>query len=316
LPKRLVILGAGSIGSELGQAFNRLGSTVTLIDGAERILPREDESASKYLTHRLTFEGIEVVTSAKVERIETNSQGEGWIRFDSPDGKGVRIKFDRILIAIGRSPRTSGLGLENAGVKIGDQKFIITNKSLRTTNRNIWAAGDITGHPQFTHVAGIHGSTAASNAILGLSRKAEVGVIPRVTFTDPEIAAVGISTSVENSNLRVFERSNYEVDRAIIESQQQGTTKIVVDAKGRIVGGMCVGPRAGEALAEITLAIRMGIRTRDLAATVHPYPTYGDALWNIAISDVRNQLKSPTIKFALNTLKKLALLRENLYRSN
>lgn len=309
LPERLVILGAGSIGTELGQAFNRLGSHVTLIDGAERILPREDEDASRLLHDRLRSEGIAIVTSAKVERIETNSVGKGQIIFDSATEKDVHINFDRILIAIGRSPRTSGIGLDNAKVKLDDRKFVVTSAALRTTNSNIWAAGDITGHPQFTHVAGIHASTAASNAILGLSRKAEL-LIPRVTFTDPEIAAVGVSTKNDNPAFKVLERSNADVDRAVTESKKQGVTKIVIDSKGRVVGGMSVGPRAGEVLAEITLAIRMGMKTRDIAATVHPYPTYGDGFWNIAITDVRSQLDSSRVKFALNTLRRLSKLKD------
>ena len=312
LPTKLVIVGAGSIGCELGQAFNRLGSEVTLIDSAGRILPREDESATKILTNQFTSEGIKILTSAKVLSIETDALGQGHILFDTLKVEGENIAFDRILIAIGRSPRTTGLGLENAGVEISKQGFVITSKSLRTTNRNIWAAGDITGHPQFTHVAGIHGSTAASNAVLGLSRKAETSTIPRVTFTDPEVAAVGLSTSENNPKLRILERPNSEVDRAITDSSQNGTTKIVVDSKGRIVGGMTVGPRAGEILAEITLAVRLGLKTRDLASTIHPYPTYGDGLWNIAIADFRNQLSAPNMKFVIKILRGIAKFKSIL----
>lgn len=312
LPTKLVIVGAGSIGCELGQAFNRLGSEVTLIDSAGRILPREDESASRFLTNQLTSEGIKILTSAKVQRIETDALGQGHILFDIPNIEGENIAFDRILIAIGRSPRTTGLGLDNAGVEISKQGFVVTSKSLRTTNRNIWAAGDITGHPQFTHVAGIHASTAASNAVLGLSRKAETSTIPRVTFTDPEVAAVGLSTTENNPKFRILERPNSEVDRAITESRQNGTTKIVVDSKGRIVGGMTVGPRAGEILAEITLAMRLGLKTRDLASTIHPYPTYGDGLWNIAIADFRNQLSAPNMKFVIKILREIAKFKSIL----
>lgn len=309
LPKRLVVLGAGSIGSELGQAFNRLGSQVTLIDGASRILPREDEDASKILNHRLSEEGISIITSAKVKSIGTNSCGAGRIIFDSTDEINSSIDFDRILISIGRSPRTSGLNLEKAGVVLNDRKFVVTSPSLRTTNPNIWAAGDMTGHPQFTHVAGVHGSTAATNAILGISRKAEL-LIPRVTFTDPEIAAVGEGTNNAAKSLKVLQRSNADVDRAITESQQSGITKIVIDSKGRMVGGLTIGPRAGEVLAEITLAIRMGLKTRDIASTIHPYPTYGDGFWNLAVADVRDQLSSPRLKFALNSLRRLSKLKD------
>lgn len=309
LPAKLAVIGSGSIGCELGQAFSRLGSEVTLFDSAERILPREDENASALLTKQLVSDGVKIVTSAKITSIKTNELGKGRISFSTPGGDEATIGFERVLVAIGRSPRTKHLGLEKAGVDRTHHGFVVTSESLRTTNPNIWAAGDVTVHPQFTHIAGIHGSTAASNAILGLSRKAEAAVIPRVTFTDPEIAAVGMPTNSNDPKMRTLERSNREVDRAITESRQDGTTKIVLDSKGRIVGGMTVGPRAGESLAEITLAIRMGLKMKDLASTIHPYPTYGDGLWNIAIADVRNQLAAPKIKFALNLLRKLAKFR-------
>ena len=313
LPKKLIIVGAGSIGCELGQAFSRLGSEVTLIDGAERILPREDPLAAQYLSNHFAREGIKVITSAKVKSVESAADGSGVLSLDAPTLGETTISFDRILIAIGRSPRTSNLGLDNAGVKQTKQGFVAINDSLQTTNKNIYAAGDITGHPQFTHVAGVHGSTAGSNAILGLRRKAEVSVIPRVTFTDPEIAAVGISTISGDSRLRILERTNHEVDRAIAESRQDGTTKLVVDSKGRIVGGLCIGPRAGESLAEITLAIRLGLTTRQLSSTMHPYPTYGDGLWNIAIADLRTQLQAPRINFVLGLLRKLSTLRAHRF---
>lgn len=316
LPKKLVVLGAGSIGSELGQAFSRLGSQVTLIDGAARILPREDEDASKILSHHLSAEGVSLFTSAKVKRIETDAAGKGQIIFDSLDELDYRVDFDRILISIGRSPRTSGFNLDKAQVELDDRKFVVMSPSLRTTNPNIWAAGDVTGHPQFTHVAGVHGSAAASNAILGISRKAEL-LIPRVTFTDPEIAAVGEVTNSTTRSLRVLQRSNADVDRAITDSQQSGFTKIVLDPKGRVVGGLSVGPRAGEVLAEITLAIRLGLKTRDIASTIHPYPTYGDGFWNLAIADVRDQLSSPKLKFALNSLRRFSRIKDlTLSRGN
>ena len=314
LPEKLVVLGAGSIGCELGQAFSRLGAQVTLIEGAERILPREDESAAELLEDRLTSEGITIRTLAKVNGVETDLHGAGQILFDSPAFGVEKIAFDRILIAIGRTPRTSGLGLEKAGVEISPHGFVVTSKSLRTTNRSIWAAGDVTGNPQFTHVAGVHGSVASSNALLGINRKAELTTIPRVTYTDPEIAAVGVATTTKNPKLRVLEYHNNEVDRAITDSKKDGMTKLVVDAKGRIVGGLAVGPRGGEVLSEITLAVRMGLTTRNLAATIHPYPTYADGIWNIAVADIRNQLQEPRMQFALKVLKKIQRLKDIPHR--
>lgn len=313
LPRRLVVLGAGSIGCELGQAFARLGSDVTLVDGADRILPREDPEAASAVARSLEHDGVEVLTGRDAETILPNATGHvgsseanGHGAFPNVNGHGgeiiighgleeTRVEFDQLLVAVGRLPRTKDLGLDNVGVELDGRGFVRVSPSMRTTNNRIWAAGDLTDHPQFTHTAGVNGSLAASNAVLGLRRKADSAAVPRVTFTDPEIAAVGHSTAATSTaEFSVLSHEHDAVDRAIAEQDTGGFTRLAIDRKGRILGGTIVGPRAGESVSELTLAVRLGLRTKDIANTIHPYPTFSDGIWMAAIEDVRRRLQQPT----------------------
>lgn len=286
LPTRLLVLGGGSIGCEMAQAFARLGSHVTLVESAQRLLPHEDPAASTILTAALTAEGITVLTGADALSINGT-------RLTLADGQDV--EFDRLLIAAGRTPRTDGIGLEDAGIVLEDNGNVRVDDFLRTTNGRVFAAGDLTGHPQFTHTAGVHGSIAAGNAVLGLRRRVDKNSEPRVTFTDPEIAAVGITphTAERIDGLRVETIAHTHLDRAIAEARTDGLTSLVLDGKHRIVGASIIGPRAGETIGEIALAVKHGLRTRDLVAVTHPYPTYNDGPWNAAIADVRSRLAQP-----------------------
>ncbi|WP_317533265.1 dihydrolipoyl dehydrogenase family protein [Rhodococcus cerastii] len=296
LPQRLMIVGAGSVGCEMAQAFSRLGSDVTLVGRSDTILPREHPKASSILTQALTDEGVRVLTSTSVVRIADGS---------AVTDTGVEIQFDRVLIATGRTPRTSSIGLDTAGVEVENNGFVQVDEHLRTTNPRIWAAGDLTGHPQFTHTAGVHGSLAASNAAFGLSRTVSTTGTPRVTFTDPEIASAGIDVrTAKERGLRLQVLDHHHVDRAVTEKATNGSTTLVLDAKRRIVGACVVGPRAGETIGELIIAIEQGLRTRDLAGTTHPYPTYNDGPWNAAIADVKAQLGSPVISRAVGALAK------------
>lgn len=300
-PERLVVLGGGTIGCELGQAFARLGSTVTVVEAAGRILGTEDPDAARFVADALTRDGATVLTGTPVAAVEGA---------DVVLGDGRRITADRVLVAVGRHPDTRVLGLAAAGVDTGDAGFVTVDAHLRTTNPRIWAAGDVTGHPQFTHVAGAHASTAASNAVLGLRRAAEVTAVPRVTFTSPEVASVGVAAGKRGTTTRTVHHD--EIDRAIAEDRTAGFTRLVLDRRGRVVGATVVGARAGEALAELTLAVRRGLRARDLAGVVHPYPTWGDGPWNAAVAEVRAQLSGPVAGRAVRALA--ALRRRRLDR--
>lgn len=301
LPAELVVLGGGSIGCELGQAFARLGSRVSVVEGAPRILPREDPLAAAELARALVEDGVEVHTGSGVARVEPTGPGSGVLHLEG----GQQVPFSCLLVAVGRAPRTKDIGLGAAGVEVDDRGFVVVDDLLRTTNPRIWAAGDLTGHPQFTHAAGVHASLAVSNAILGVRRKVDLTAVPRVTFTDPEIAAVGLETDRVADGLRTIDWSHSHVDRAVAEGAFGGFARLVIDKRGRVLGATVVGPRAGETLGELTLAITRGLTTRDLAGVTHAYPTYNDGPWNAAISDVQDQLERPATQRALRALARV-----------
>lgn len=286
LPARLLVLGGGAIGCELGQAFARLGSQVTIVEGEPNLLPREDSYASGLLLAALAADRISIGNGARLESVEPVENGF-LARFEH----GSTVPFDRVLVAVGRSPVTDRLGLDQACVVTDQRGFVRVDGQLRTSNPRIYAAGDVTGHPQFTHVAGVHGSVAATNAVLGLRRRAETTVVPRVTFTQPEVASVGVNPDQAGRHgLTVRTVHHDELDRARTEDASRGVTRLVLDRRGRLVGASIVSPRAGESLAELVLAVKRGLRARDLAATIHAYPTYGDGPWKAAIADVQQRL--------------------------
>ncbi|MDQ6754518.1 MAG: FAD-dependent oxidoreductase [Actinomycetota bacterium] len=289
LPGRLAIVGGGPIACEIGQAFARLGSAVTLIVRS-RILPKEDPDAADLVREAMTSDGVRVLENTTVEDAVTTDGGSR-IRL----GDGAVIEADTVLLATGRTPRTAGVGLERIGVSLDKDGQVITDTRMMTSNPLIWAAGDVTANPQFTHLAGVHASVAASNAVLGLKRHVS-DTVPRVTFTSPEVAAVGLTTADTRQQHRARTVRHTHVDRAVTEDMTDGFTRLIVDRRGRILGGTIVGPRAGESLAELTLAVRKGLTTSDIAGTTHPYPTYSDGVWNAAVADVRERLASPVVR--------------------
>ncbi len=285
LPGRLAVVGGGSSGCELAQAFARLGVRVTLVEAGDRVLPGEDPDAAELVAAALRRDGVDVRTGSAPVRVTGDGRGA---RLQLADGSAVDV--ERVLVVVGRSPRTGGLGLDAAGVAVDGRGFVGVDGTLRTSNPRIWAAGDVTGHPAYTHVAGVHGSTAAINAVLGLRRRIDLSAVPRVTFTRPEVAAVGVPTADPGPGLRVHTQPLSKADRAIAEQSTAGFTRLVVDARHRVRGATVVGPRAGEALTELTLAVARGLTTAHLTAAMHPYPTYADPQWNAAIDDVRARL--------------------------
>ena len=302
LPGRMVVVGGGPIGCELGQAFARLGSRVVIVARSE-ILPKEDRDAAALVRHSLLADGVQVVENAGADRVSAHADGHSTVH--TSDGQA--FDADVVLVAAGRKPRTDGLGLEAAGVECDDAGHVVVDPGMRSTNPAIWAAGDVTPRPEFTHLAGVHGSTAASNAVLGL-RRAVSDTVPRVTYTSPELAAVGVTEPAAKGHTTSTIRHD-DADRAVTEQHTAGMTRIVVDKHGRILGGTIVGPRAGESLAELTLAVEQGLRTRELAGVTHPYPTYNDALWNAAIAHAGSGLDSPVAGAAVK-----ALVRVNRWR--
>lgn len=306
LPRRLVIIGGGPIACELGQAFARLGSDVVMLVRS-RILPKEDPDAADVVRSALVQDGVRIVEDSTIEEVSTvggqAGAGESQVRLD--DGRS--FPADTVLVAAGRRARVAGLGLERVGVDVDDAGQVRVDATMRTSNPAVWAAGDVTQHPDFTHLAGVYASTAASNAVLGVSRSVST-IVPRVTYTSPEVAAVGV-TSVGSARRRVVTMQHSYTDRAITEGHENGFTRLVVDRRGRILGGTIVGPRAGETMGELSLAVQRKLTTRDLAGVIHPYPTFNDALWNAAVRDARSTLEKPLVRALMAALVRLTRWR-------
>ncbi|KNE84291.1 MULTISPECIES: dihydrolipoyl dehydrogenase family protein [Streptomyces] len=284
LPRRLVVLGGGPLGCELAQAFARLGSRVTLVEAVERLVPGEEPHASRVLRDRLEAEGVTVLTGYRAERVDGGAV----------HGPGGPLPYDALLAVTGRRANTGGLGLAAAGVEPTGTGHVRTDGRLRTTNHRIYAAGDVTGRSAFTHLAGTQGAAAATDALLGVRRPVDHRAVPRVTYTDPEIARVGI-TSAEaretyGDTARVHTLENDRLDRAVAEGRTEGFTTLVLGPRGRIVGATVVSPRAGETIAHLAAAVRLGWTTSDYARTVHPYPTYADGPWHAALAGVHARL--------------------------
>ncbi len=281
LPKNLVIVGGGPIGCELAQAFARLGSKVSLVQKDARLLPREDADASKIIADRFASEGIEVVSNCEAIRVEGDKAGG--ILVGRRDGKELHFAFDRLLLALGRKPNVSGFGLEALGVEIDPRGTIRNDALLRTNFPNIFVAGDVAGPYQFTHVASHQAWYAALNALLApfWSFKVNYRVIPWATFTDPEVARVGLSETEARAQGIEVEVTRYnldDLDRAITDAADHGYVKILTaPGKDRILGATIVGEHAGDLLAEFVLAMKHGIGLNKLLGTIHVYPTLGEA---------------------------------------
>lgn len=302
LPERLTVLGGGTIGCELGQAFARLGAKVTVVETAPRVLVDEDAEASAVVAAALREDEVDVRTGVSATKARAAAGGGGHLELSD----GSTVAFDRLLVAVGRTPGTAGLGLGQVGVELDDSGHVRVDDHLRTAVPTIWAAGDVTPRPKLTHVAGVDGSVAALNALLGLRRTVDQ-TVPRVTFTSPEVAAVGVSVAAaqQDRRLRVVVKRHRHVDRAIAEGETAGFAKLVVDRRGRLQGAVVVGPRAGETLGELTLAVRQRLTVSDLTGTMHAYPTFNDGPWNAAIDHYRGSLQSPMVGRALRVVSGL-----------
>jgi pyruvate/2-oxoglutarate dehydrogenase complex dihydrolipoamide dehydrogenase (E3) component/uncharacterized membrane protein YdjX (TVP38/TMEM64 family) len=280
-PQRLVVLGGGPIGSEMTQAFTRLGCQVTQVEMAERIMSREDPEVSAFIKQRFADEGAKVLT-AHTAREVIIAAGEKVLICDHA-GEQVRVPFDQILVAVGRKPNIKGFGLEDLGVKISSRGTLETDALLRTNYPNILCAGDVAGPYQFTHTAGHQAWYAAVNALFGdfKSFKVDYRVIPWATFTDPEVARVGLSETEARAQGLAFEVTRYgldDLDRAIAEGETAGWVKIITrKGSDKILGVTIVGSHAGDLLAEYVLAMKQGIGLNKILGTIHTYPTLAEA---------------------------------------
>ena len=278
-PERLVVLGGGPIGCELAQSFARLGSGVTQIEMAPRIMIREDEEVSELARAALAADGVEVLTGHKAMRCE--KEGERKYIVVEHDGESRRIEFDALICAVGRSARLKGFGLEELGIPA--QRTVTTNDYLETLCPNIYAAGDVAGPYQFTHTAAHQAWYAAVNALFGDFKrfKADYSVIPWSTFIDPEVARVGLNEQEAREQGIAHEVTRYgidDLDRAIADGSAYGFVKVLtVPGRDKILGVTIVGEHAGDLLAEFVLAMKHGLGLNKILGTIHIYPTLAEA---------------------------------------
>ena len=290
-PERLLVLGGGPIGCELGQAFARLGSSVTILQRAAQLLEREDEDVAACLRERLESEGVVIRTSAPVGRVE---RAAGGLRIRLETASSAAVEGDAVLVAAGRVPNVEGLDLETAGVAF-TKKGITVDSSMRTSQKHIFAAGDVVGGLAFTHAADAHARTIARNILLpAFPAKFDVTAIPWCTFTDPEVARVGLSERDARARgiaIDVFAERIEEVDRAVVEGEEAGFAKVLT-AKGtdRILGAAIVAERAGDLIAELVLALKAGVGLAKISGTVHSYPTSGEIVRKLADKQQKSRL--------------------------
>ena len=281
LPQRLVVLGGGPIGCELAQCFARFGSKVSIVEMAPRLLPREDADAAAEVTAGFESEGLRIATAHTALRVE--AEGAGGVLVCEHAGSEVRLPFDRLLLALGRKANVEGFGLQELGVAIGPRGTIEADGLLRTNFPNIHVCGDVGGPYQFTHVAAHQAWYAAVNALLApfWSFAADYRVIPWATFTDPEVARVGLSEDEARERGIAVEVTKYgidDLDRAIADGSDHGFVKVLTEpGKDRILGATIVGAHAGELIAEFVLAMKHGIGLNKLLGTIHIYPTMNEA---------------------------------------
>ena len=279
IPKRLVVLGGGPIGCELAQSFARLGSVVSQIEMAPRILIREDEEVSSFAQKALTADGVQVMTSHKALRFE-NANGVKTLIVEH-SGTEKRIEYDEVICAVGRIARLKGYGLEDLGIPT--QRTVDTNEYLETIYPNIYAAGDVAGPYQFTHTASHQAWYAAVNALFGTFKKfkADYRIIPAATFIDPEVARVGLNELEAKAQNIAYEVTKYgidDLDRAIADSEAHGFIKVLtVPGKDSILGVTIVGVHAGDLLAEYVLAMKYGLGLNKILGTIHTYPTLAES---------------------------------------
>lgn len=277
LPESMIILGGGPIGVEMAQAFCRLGTRVTLIQRSGQILPREDRDMSEEVMSILESEGV--VFHLNTTALSVKNLGrEREIQLKNEEGNSFSLRAEEILIAAGRVANTEGLGLENAGVE-HDPKGIHVDQRLRTARKHIFAAGDVIGDYQFTHAAGYEGGVVVSNAVFHLPRKTDYTLLPWCTYTDPELASIGMnekSARAAGVDYSVWTAAFRDNDRSLAEGRGEGRIKMILGRDDKPIGVQILGGRAGELIGEWVAVLNGKVRLSKLATAVHPYPTLGE----------------------------------------
>jgi len=306
LPQHLIVMGGGPIGVELAHAFRRLGAEVTVLERST-ILPRDEPEAVALLRRHLLEEGVAIEEGAQVAAIHPGAEGAGVeVEFDQ-GGERRTLRGSHLMVAAGRQPNIEEIGLDAAGVAF-TPRGITVDAGLRTSNRRIFALGDVAGGPQFTHVAGYHAGIVIRRALFGLPAKVDYSALPWVTYTDPELAHVGMSEAdarLAGEAVTVLTEKLSGNDRAQAERAQEGLAKIVLGARGRILGATILAPRAGEMIGLWGLAIQKKLKIGDVAQMMAPYPTMSEISKRAAGGFYTPSLFSSRTRFAVGLIQKV-----------
>ncbi len=274
LPEKLAIVGGGPIGSEMAQAFSRLGSDVTIFEHSNRILSKEDEVFSQRVAQIFEKEGITIYTGARVEEVSSDDRV---LVTAECSGEGVEERFDEILIATGQRPNVRGLNLDKAGIEVDDRGSIEVDKYMRTSQKHIFACGDVVGPYQFTHMAEHEAKTIVWNLFFPFKREVDYSVVPWTTFIDPELAHVGMSAEDgRKKGFDVYTLEGSKVDRFLTESYDEGLAQVVIK-DGFLKGATLLLPNAGEVIHEFILAVKESMKVKDVSQMIHVYPTVSQA---------------------------------------
>ncbi|NNK84850.1 MAG: FAD-dependent oxidoreductase [Desulfobacterales bacterium] len=300
LPKSMIILGGGPIGIEMGQAFCRLGTKVSIINRENQILEKEDKDMADEVMNVMRSEGAEFYLNASIEATrEVGSDKE--VIITNKDGKTSSLKAESMLVALGRSANVDGLGLEDIGVEFNPRGIKVDNR-LKTNHKHIYAAGDVTGGYQFTHAAGYEGSIVISNAILHLPRKTDYTFLPWCTYTDPELASIGMnekSAKAAGIEYSLWTEAFKDNDRSLAEGERIGKIKMILDNKEKPLGVQILGPNAGELISEWVAVLNGKVKLSTLASAVHPYPTLGEINKRVAGTFFSPKIFSEKVKKGL-----------------
>lgn len=305
LPETFLVMGGGPIGTEIGQSFSRLGSKVTIVSSTPHICPKEDAEVAAVLVKKLRKEGVTILDNARATKVE-KKDGKKVVTVEIKGGGTQTVAVDEILVATGRRPNIEGLNLEAAGV-VHDKKGIKTDAKCRTNVPSIWAIGDVAGPYSFTHWAGYQAGVVLRNTLSPVALSScDYDNLPWTTFTEPEIAHVGLNeTTAKEKGVphRVFTAPFDKNDRAVCDGEHEDYfAKVVADPKGKILGATIVHPHAGDLLAELVLAKKWGLSLGQVAGTIHAYPTLSE----ISAALGREYMKTALTPSRLSTLKKLA----------
>ncbi len=277
LPKSMIILGGGPIGSEMSQAFCRLGTQVAVVSRGPQILAKEDPDLADAVQEVLMSEGVEFYLNSTIEEV-SDLGGEIEVKIKTAQGSMISLKAEKILVALGRGANTEDLGLEDIGIKF-DRRGINVDHRLRTNLKHIYAAGDVNGSFQFTHAAGYEGGIVVSNAIFHLPRKVDYSFLPWCTYTDPPLGSIGMNekrAAAAGIDYQVWIEEFKDNDRSLAEGESIGKIKMILDEKEKPIGVQILGPNAGDLLGEWVAVLNGKVKLSTLAAAVHPYPTIGE----------------------------------------